>query len=97
MKQLDLSSLILTLLLRKANTTASSLKKGNTIAFKFRESSHHSIADYDYKSLAVDINVSSPIGLSEFWESEPMWTCKNINSIHDQGRRYHYLDDRRSK
>ena len=41
--------------------------------------------------------VSSPIGLSEFWDSEPMWTCKNINSIHDQGRRYHYLDDRRSK
>ena len=41
--------------------------------------------------------VSSPIGLSEFWESEPMWICKNINSIHDQGRRYHYLDERRSK
>ena len=43
------------------------------------------------------IMVSSPIGLSEFWESEPMWICKNINSIHDQGRRYHYFDDRRSK
>ena len=45
----------------------------------------------------ISSNVSSPIGLSEFWESEPMWTCKNINSIHDQGRRYHYLDDWRSK
>ena len=41
--------------------------------------------------------VSSPIGPAEFWESEPMWTCKNINSIHDQGRRYLYLDERRSK
>ena len=39
----------------KANTTALSLKKGNTIAFKFREWSLHSIADYDYKSLALDM------------------------------------------
>ena len=45
----------------------------------------------------ININVSSPIGLAEFWESEPMWTCKIINSIHDQGRRYLYLDDRRLK
>ena len=43
------------------------------------------------------IMVSSPIGLAEFWESEPMWTCKNIDSIRDRGRRYHYLDDRPSK
>ena len=45
----------------------------------------------------LDNMVSSPIGLSEFWESEPMWTCQNINSIHDQGCRYHYLDGKRSK
>ena len=41
--------------------------------------------------------VSLPIGLSEFWESEPIGTCKNINPIHDQGCGYHYLDDRPSK
>ena len=45
----------------------------------------------------IDIMVSSPIGLSEFWESEPIGTWKNINSIHDQGCRYHYLDNKRSK
>ena len=45
----------------------------------------------------LDNMVSSPIGLSEFWESEPMWTCQNINSIHDQGRRCHYLEGRPSK
>ena len=43
------------------------------------------------------IKSSLPIGLSEFWESEPIGTCKNINPIHDQGCGYHYLDDRPSK
>ena len=40
---------------------------------------------------------SLPIGLSEFWESESIGTWENINYIHDQGCRYHYLDDKRSK
>ena len=42
-------------------------------------------------------NTSLPIGLSEFWESEPIGAWTNINSIHDQGCRYHYLDNKRSK
>ena len=42
-------------------------------------------------------NLSLPIGLSEFWESEPIGTRKDINSIYDQGCRYHYLDNKRSK
>ena len=45
----------------------------------------------------VQTKSSLPIGLSEFWESEPIGTWENINSIHDQGCRYHYLDDKRSK
>ena len=40
---------------------------------------------------------SLPNDLSEFRESEPIGICKNINSIHDQGRGYLYLEDRRSK
>ena len=45
----------------------------------------------------VMIKVSLPNGLSEFWESEPIGICKNNNSIHDQGRGYRYLHDKRSK
>ena len=45
----------------------------------------------------VDTKVSLPNDLSEFRESEPIGICKNINSIHDQGRGYLYLEDRRSK
>ena len=47
--------------------------------------------------LLISSKSSLPIGLSEFWESEPIGTCKNINPIHDQGCGYHYLDDRPSK
>jgi len=43
------------------------------------------------------INPSSPNDLAEFWESEPIGICKNINSIHDQGCGYPYLEDRRLK
>ena len=39
--------------------------------------------------------VSLPNDLSEFRESEPIGICKNINSIHDQGRGHRYLEDRR--
>ena len=43
------------------------------------------------------VMVSSPNGMAEFWESEPMWICRNINSIRDQGCGYRYLQDKRSK
>ena len=43
------------------------------------------------------INPSLPNDLSEFRESEPIGICKNINSIHDQGRGHPYIEDRRSK
>ena len=42
-------------------------------------------------------NPSLPNDLSEFRESEPIGICKNINSIHDQGRGHLYFEDRRSK
>ena len=48
---------------------------------------------HPWQSWRFHDNVSSHNNVSKFWESEPMWTCKNINFIHDQGRRYHYLDD----
>ena len=48
-------------------------------------------------NMDMDIKLSLPNDLSEFRESEPIGICKNINSIHDQGRGYLYLEDRRSK
>ena len=45
----------------------------------------------------VCIKLSLPNDLSEFRESEPIGICKNINSIHDQGRGHRYLEDKRSK
>ena len=36
----------------------------------------------------IFIKSSLPNDLSEFRESEPIGICKNINSIHDQGRGY---------
>ena len=45
----------------------------------------------------VCIKLSLPNDLSEFRESEPIGICKNINSIHDQGRGHLYFEDRRSK
>ena len=47
--------------------------------------------------LLVPAKLSLPNDLSEFRESEPIGICENINSIHDQGRGYLYLEDRRSK
>ena len=55
-----------------------------------REDKHWNIDEMQQSS-------SLPIDLSEFRESEPIGICKNINSIHDQGRGYLYLEDRRSK
>ena len=57
----------------------------------------HKNNGYHRHGEVVDINTFLPIGLLQFWESEPISTWKNINSIHDQGCRYHYLDNKRSK
>ena len=49
------------------------------------------------KANGMCAKLSLPNDLSEFRESEPIGICKNINSIHDQGRGHLYFEDRRSK
>ena len=83
-----------------AQSQSHSTERRRDIYFKYlnrRQGRESNTATHGSENYYISTNVSSPIGLSEFWESEPMWTCKNINSIHDQGCRYHYLDDKPSK